>query len=186
MSNTQLPLKAEGLWKFYLSKLQSDPLLTKSITSGILSGLGDLLSQLIENGFSFNKCDPKKVLEFGQFGLMVSGPVFHFWYKFIDKVFSRFNLSGLQVILLKILAEQIILRPFFFSLLFLYTSIQRGTTAQLGKKIKNDLIPTCITSMKVSIPAAFIAFKFVPPEMRVLFGNIVALFWNIYFRLKVK
>lgn len=186
MPNTQLSSKVGILWKKYLSKLQSDPLLTKSLTSGILSALGDLLAQLIEKRFSIRSCDPKKVLEFGQFGLIVSGPIFHFWYKFIEKFFSRYKSSGIEVVLLKILAEQIILRPIFFSLLFLYTSISQGTTSQIGKKIQKDLIPTWLTSMKVSVPTAFISYKFVPPEMRVLFGSIVALVWNIYFRLKFK
>jgi hypothetical protein len=52
--------------------------------------------------------------------------------------------------------------------------------------VKNSFAAALFTNWKVWTVAQAINFKLVPLEYRVLFGNCVALWWNIYLSLLQK
>jgi len=52
--------------------------------------------------------------------------------------------------------------------------------SQVQAKIAKEFVPIMLTSYKVWPLAGLVNFALVPPPLRVLFGNIVAVFWLIY------
>lgn len=106
----------------------------------------------------------------------------HWWYIFLDKVFA--GKSGLAVVLIQLAIDQVIWSPFFFVVYYVYMAMLNGTWGELHDKLTKELVPVSIASAKVWVPVQFITFKWIPPQFRVLWGNIVALGWNVYFSLR--
>jgi len=67
----------ESLRDMYMRWLTERPILTKSVTSGVIAMLGDVACQfLVEDGpFSFRRCFNMTVL-----GVALVGPGLHYWY----------------------------------------------------------------------------------------------------------
>jgi protein Mpv17 len=166
------------LWQGYLRQLESQPVRTKAITSGILSALGDLIAQSLEHGFhaQFNAI---RTIKFGLYGLIITGPLVHYWYQFLAHIFQR--KTDVLTSLLKIVMHQGIFSPLLYVLFFLYTGLFDGNIEHVPKKIKNDLVPLVIAQLKLWPVALLINFQFVPLKFQVLFSNLVALMWNVYF-----
>ena len=55
-----------------------------------------------------------------------------------------------------------------------------GKHEQINDKLSKDWLPTLMTNYSVWIPAQLINFKVVPPQLRVLWANVVGFFWSIY------
>lgn len=107
----------------------------------------------------------------------------HWWYIFLDKVFA--GQSGLPVVLIQLAIDQVIWSPIFFVIYYAYMALLNGGNwNELKEKLTKELIPVSIASAKVWVPVQFITFKYIPPQFRVLWGNIVALGWNVYFSLR--
>ncbi|CAK6966564.1 peroxisomal membrane protein 2 [Scomber scombrus] len=74
----------------YLLLLKKYPILTKSVTSGILSALGNLLSQIVEarkkvkNGGSASEIDAAGAARYAIYGLLITGPVSHYFYQLME------------------------------------------------------------------------------------------------------
>eukprot|EP00960_Hanusia_phi_P019824 585018-Hanusia_phi.AAC.1 len=64
------------VWGAYLRSLSSRPLLTKSLSSGVLFGVGDVLAQSI----SHDKVDGGRACWLTVFGCAVYGPSNHAWF----------------------------------------------------------------------------------------------------------
>jgi hypothetical protein len=96
----------QGL-QFYLKQLQSNPLRTKMLTSGVLSGLQELLASWIahdlsRHGHYFSSRVPKMVL----YGMFISAPLGHFLIGLLQKVFA--GRKSLRAKILQILASNLI------------------------------------------------------------------------------
>ena len=64
-----------SLWARYVKLLDTKPLLTKSITSGVLVGGGDMIAQVfVEKNKSY---DFARTARFLTFGTVVVGPLMH-------------------------------------------------------------------------------------------------------------
>jgi len=77
----------------YNDVLERRPLLTKSITTGVMYGAGDVLAQYVENmqtepGEEQKKdwFNYKRLLVFTAFGTVIGGPAFHYWYNYLNEV----------------------------------------------------------------------------------------------------
>mmetsp|Transcript_2822 Transcript_2822/g.4696 ORF Transcript_2822/g.4696 Transcript_2822/m.4696 type:complete len:327 (-) Transcript_2822:96-1076(-) len=78
----------------YNDLLERKPLLTKSITTGVMYGAGDVLAQYVEN-MQLDEKDAdknkdwfnyKRLAVFTTFGTVVGGPAFHYWYNYLNEV----------------------------------------------------------------------------------------------------
>jgi hypothetical protein len=56
----------------------------------------------------------------------------------------------------------------------------QGQPEQIRPKLERDLVPAIKVNWSLWVPAQYINFKFVPPNLRILAVNITALIWNIY------
>eukprot|EP01113_Clastostelium_recurvatum_P002551 TRINITY_DN11075_c0_g1_i1.p1 TRINITY_DN11075_c0_g1~~TRINITY_DN11075_c0_g1_i1.p1 ORF type:complete len:308 (-),score=53.55 TRINITY_DN11075_c0_g1_i1:33-956(-) len=75
------------VWSAYNQALLSRPILTKSLTSGFMYASGDILCQA---GLSFQKkeehfvVDWKRAAVMGFFGTFISGPMYHYWFAYLN------------------------------------------------------------------------------------------------------
>lgn len=79
-------------------------------------------------------------------------------------------------------ADQLGFAPLFVgSMIAILAAIDGAPLDSLPKLLASDLPPAIRANWSLWVPAQFINFRFVPPAYQVLFANVVALAWNVYF-----
>lgn len=146
------------------------------MTSCVLNLLGDAVAQRVTK---VSRQDLKRTLRFGLFGLFITGPLLHFWYYFLDRIFQ--NKRSIGALILRLLLDQLLFSPLFYVVYYAYMCALEGNLKYLKFKIFRNLGPTISAQLKIWPAAQIINFRFVPAELQVLFSNIVAFVWNVYF-----
>ena len=199
----------EEITSLYGEVLQSQPLLTKSITSCVILTMADATTQLLSppaaspppaspssesapllpspsysppKSFSF-----PRLLRFSSFGLLLVAPWNHYYYKFLDSAIPPTPDPLSVTNLAKVLIDQFVQAPFFTVLIFLYLGLVAGDSVETVKTtIATQYKTTIIANWKLWIPATAINIGFVDPDYRVLFLNGVFFFWSIYLSLSIQ
>ncbi|XP_048043020.1 peroxisomal membrane protein 2 [Megalobrama amblycephala] len=168
----------------YLSLLKKYPIITKSITSGILSALGNLLSQALEYRKNRGENSPKKKISvlgpvhFAVYGLFITGPVSHYFYHLLEVLLPT---TVPYCLIKRLLLERLIFAPAFLLLFYVVMNALEGKTiTDVQYKLKTSYWPAMKMNWKVWTPFQFININYVPVQFRVLFANLVALFWYAY------
>ncbi|KAM3574443.1 hypothetical protein VYU27_003641 [Nannochloropsis oceanica] len=160
----------------YHNSLVSRPLATKAVTSALISALGDVLASSGRAGRGRNG---KRTLGFLLFGGLITGPVCHYWYGFLERHVKTFH--GAKNVAIKVLLDKLLFTPPFLALtLFLLRALETGRFGPAWQGMKHIYVPTLKTNLKVWTVAQAINFTYTPPAYRVLFGNVVALWWSFY------
>ncbi|XP_005916423.1 peroxisomal membrane protein 2 [Haplochromis burtoni] len=168
----------------YLVLLKRYPILTKSVTSGILSALGNLLSQFVEarrkaqKGAPVSNIDAAGAARYAIYGLLITGPVSHLFYQLMEvwiPTTDRF------CVVKRLLLDRLIFAPGFLLLFYFVMNIleAKGWT-DFEKKMRRSYWTALKMNWKVWTPFQFININFVPVQFRVLFANMIALFWYAY------
>lgn len=106
----------------------------------------------------------------------------HAFHTFLDKVvFKGKKQTSPWVVVGKLAIDQLLFAPLFTSLYFYVRGLSEDrslaiTTAQL----KEELGGIMQKNWTLWVPANFINYLVIPLELRVLFGSVVAFFWNAY------
>lgn len=227
-----------GLLSKYQNALRSDPLKTKAITSCIVSLFGELVCTYLNSsqgkrlgnkygGFNqtpsplvtvfdhvqlvLQNLNWKRMVTFGSLGGLLVGPVFHYWYSYLeqlslrvtDMLFKYLNeqriteprdINQVRASVLKRLVKlginQILFTPPFVlcQLLFVQvflTTFNGGSYTTAVRNVKNIYFVTLLSNLKLWTPCQLFNFTYVPVEYGVLFGNFVAVWWNIYLSSRV-
>jgi protein Mpv17 len=170
------------LWSVYSQLLEQRPLLTKSITSGVISLAADVVCQ-----YSFPKKNEQnelnttinisRTVRFTILGVVYTAPALHYWYGFLGRIIVGNNYYSTVN---RVLLDQLLFAPLFLSGFFSFALALEGSYQNIIPKLKADLVSTIFANFSVWIPAQLINFGFVHPSFQVLFANIVGFFWNIY------
>jgi len=159
----------------YLDCLESNPLITKILTTAFLVGGGDVIAQLfIEKNSSL---DPHRSMKMLIFGGCIVGPSLHFWYNFLNRTFTVAGTSGA---LQRLACDQGIFAPTFIVIAFTFMLGMDGRIHDVPVHLKEHWWPTTVTNWVLWIPTMFLVFRFVPLSLQVLVVNGVALIWNTY------
>ncbi|XP_029018187.1 peroxisomal membrane protein 2 [Betta splendens] len=168
----------------YLVLLKRYPILTKSITSGILTALGNLLSQILEarkkrqSGASTSDIDTAGAIRYGIYGLCITGPVSHFFYQLMEVWMPT---TDPYCIVKRLLLDRLFFAPGFLLLFyFVMNVLEAKGWDDFEKKMKRSYWTALKMNWKVWTPFQFINVNFVPVQFRVLFANVIALFWYAY------
>lgn len=175
-------------WTHYTEALEKKPILTKSITAGVLSFIADAICQ---KGFGNtpnegNKEDTKvkKELDFsriGKFtflGVALVGPLLHFWYGGLARGIPGVNLVST---LKRLALDQLLFAPAFIAIFFTSALTLEGKSFnEIMTKLNNEWVHTVQANWSIWTPAQFINFRFIDPKYQVLFSNCVGVVWNIY------
>ena len=177
-------------WGIYSKLLIQKPLLTKSLTSCATNAFSDVLCQKLiitskeeesDTSTSAASIDQERLGQAAVTGLVWSGPITHYWYKIL---FGKLTISindpiiGLVV---QILLDSIIFSPITISGYFTLRSIMEGSGIEgIKDKLSTRLVKTVLGAWKFWPAANIINFGFIPLEFRVLYMNVLSIFWSFY------
>jgi hypothetical protein len=162
-----------NLLEMYSDSLKESPILTKSITSCVIAGIGEIIGSFIHNYRAVNSRDKAqsltqisrstweivhRLLVFGAFGLTFTGPFFHWWYGNLHKYVSSWNLPKSLSVIIKVLLNQLVMTPPF--LLFTISYLQFFLTFDREKTIKT-LKATFATALFVNWKVNIFSFLLV-------------------------
>uniref|UniRef100_G1PUU1 Peroxisomal membrane protein 2 n=1 Tax=Myotis lucifugus TaxID=59463 RepID=G1PUU1_MYOLU len=152
-----------------------------SVHSGILSAFGNVLAQMIKQRKKENcsqKLDVGGPLRYAIYGFFFTGPLSHFFYLFMEHwIPPEVPWAGLK----RLLLDRLLFAPAFLLLFFLVMSFLEGGDAAAGAaKVRSAFWPALQMNWRVWTPVQFINVNYVPIQFRVLFANLVALFWYAY------
>ncbi|XP_001509760.1 peroxisomal membrane protein 2 [Ornithorhynchus anatinus] len=166
----------------YLLLLRRHPLPTKAVTSGILSALGNFLAQVIEKRGKKEKCSQSLELSgplrYAIYGFLFTGPLSHFFYWYMEQLIPP---AVPFAVVRRLLLDRLVFAPVFLLLFFFVMNLLEGQNmAAFSKKMRTGYWKALKMNWKVWTPIQFININYVPVQFRVLFANLVALFWYAY------
>lgn len=163
----------------YNKALKKHPLTTKAITSLVGFAIGDRIAQSMGGAHSF---DVFRFLRMSLYGVLIDGPLGHYFYKFLDTRVYPENPKGTRAVLTKTAIDQLIWAPVMTCvfLAFLTTLEGHPDSAHIMGVIQARLVPIMLANFTVWPVAHLINFRYVAPEQRILFNNVVAIAWTTY------
>jgi len=163
----------------YGKLLLEKPLKTKSLTSLVAFGAGDLLCQKLEKMYSGRMSyDWVRTARQASFGFFVT-PYLHLQFSII--IPYLFPETKKINIFKSVLYVQTVGSSIFTIMYFSYVDLLSGKNlkqTQEGLKIK--FLPTIYANWTVWPPLSLISFAYVPVQWRVLYGNFFGILWNAY------
>ena len=169
---------------WYSRKLDTHPLLTKCISSGLVAGSGEVLGQYIQ----YRKQSPQSrwnwdMARTGRFvilGFVLVAPVCHVWY---GSLMERIPGNGVKQIVTRVFLDQFVFAPLFLPTWLLNLWMLEGKSVDYVAEEMPIKVPIVVANWALWIPAQTINLGFVPSKYQVLFSNIVAVSWNTYLTL---
>ena len=167
---------SHSVWKTYCDLLESNPLPTKLITSGVISFSGDLLSQTL---FSQEAFDISRCIRYTTAGTLLVGPTLHYWYRYLNRVIPG---TSLVVNLKRLIFDQLLFSPCFTCVFICSLSIigEGKSFIDTVRKLEQDFVKIVFNGWIIWCPAQFINFTFIPSKFQVLYSNGIGLLWNTY------
>lgn len=170
------------MWAAYSRLLYKYPLTVKSVSTGILMGSGDALSQYLEHrvggsqeGLTRDTYDWPRTARMAVFGAVASGPGMHYWYNWLE---GRIAATGTTLVAKQVLADQVVFSPLIVTGFFVMDEMLQGRGVAGAKQ---SLEHNWLDAMKMNYvmwPAAMaVCFKLVPTHHRVMYVNIVQVLW---------
>ncbi|XP_061371408.1 uncharacterized protein LOC133313993 isoform X2 [Gastrolobium bilobum] len=167
-----------GLVQWYLSKLETHPVVTKSITSSLIFTAADLTSQMITLPSSSTLYDLKRTSRMAIYGLLILGPSQHVWFNFLSKIFPN---RDIPTTLKKIFMGQAVFGPAINTIFFSYNGAVQGESGpEIIARLKRDLLPTLLGGALYWPICDFVTFKYIPVHLQPLLNSSCAYMWTIY------
>ena len=176
---------------FYFGLLVRFPLLTKSMTSGIIGGAGDLLAQTVERNLQRSTkglAEPislRRSLCVAAEGLFVSGPLMHYTYDLMDYWIpveaATGSLQKWALSLLQVLLDCVVMDALFVATLMVTTAILEGKAKRIPRELRTEYLDGVKAAWASSLcfaPMQCALFRYVPISLRVLAMNVQDIVWN--------
>ncbi|KAF7239851.1 Peroxisomal membrane protein 2 [Varanus komodoensis] len=162
----------------YLLLLRLYPVLTKSVSSSLLSALGSLVAQIIEKRQKKGGLDLRGPLRFAIYGFLFTGPLSHYFYLYLEQLIPS---DVPFAVVRRLLLDRLVVAPAFLALFFFVMNLLEGKGASaFVKRMKSGYWAALKMNWKMWTPVQFINLYYVPMQFQVLFGNLVALLWFAY------
>lgn len=181
----------------YLRLLDTHALLTKTLTSGLVGGFGDVMAQCFEHnmsGKSMFLLDIRRLCGIFVESTFFSGPLMHYTYDYLEhlmpvhdasdsteKVNKMSSLRKWVAATFHVFADTFLLGPLSVFSMMLITSLFEGRIGSLKADLLNDFGPTFRASVISSVlfmPLQVLAFKMLPTQLRLLYVNVQDILWN--------
>mmetsp|Transcript_15716 Transcript_15716/g.20164 ORF Transcript_15716/g.20164 Transcript_15716/m.20164 type:complete len:379 (+) Transcript_15716:45-1181(+) len=162
-------------WRVYETALKDTPVYTRTFISVMINLVGDWLAQIQWGKKKITDFDLQQTLRNGLIALFF-GPLVHYYYQFSDLLFPQGDpINGLQKILMD---QSIYVSTKTFIYLFL-VNLLRGETLQTSQEnAQQKLLPCLIRGWQFWPFAHMITYSVIPPRHRVLWVNMLDLFWS--------
>jgi peroxisomal membrane protein 2 len=166
----------------YSEALVANPILVKSITSGVLAALGNFLAQRMamtaaakvgDANAEKPKLNIRSIAAFGIFGLGITGPATHFFLNWLDR-------HGPAHPMFKLFIDRFLWGPVFLIISLYALSRLEGSSHESAFTQAKKVYWSALKMMwKVWIIVQYVNLNFVPLQYRVLVANVVSVGWNI-------
>lgn len=167
------------LWDAYQGYLETHPVTTKALTSASINALSDVVAQLMSGTKSAN-LNRRTVRQQFVVGAIFCGPVIHYWYEVLGRLFKNYDHKKMSTVLRMMLVDQGLFAPVYMYAWFHAVGIVGGESLpEIRAKIGTQYLPVLLASYKIWPAVMLVNFKFVPPPLRVLFANLVSLVWTV-------
>lgn len=192
----------------YLAYLNKYPLLTKSITAGVLNGLNELIASLVSKDMSSFKLSLNtKIVKMIIYGACILTPISHNLYGTLNRVFGNAGKLSPAMKILQIATSLATISPIisgiFTSWLSLINNYQPSSNKNegLGEKIKAELFNArqivvrglkqdywriLRGSVTTNCVCLLVAQTYIDPQLWVVFFNCVYFVLNTYQNTKMK
>ena len=179
--------------QWYVRKLDTHPMSTKCVTSGIISGAGDLLCQYLNKQNDSISYDWIRSLRFAILGSCLVAPTVHVWYGFL---MTRIPGTSVKAIGKRLFFDQGLFAPLFtptfISCLTVLEHVSSVNKDESGsdsfsshfKERLRDSPEAIIMGWKIWVPSMGVMFAIVPSKYQVLYSNCVGFVWNAYLSWK--
>lgn len=185
----QIAPVATGAWTWYKSMLVAKPLVTKSITSSCIMGASDVMCQKVVARATPeeerpSKLDSTRILHVAITGSLWSGPITHYWYIVLEKMYGAIakaaNIQDPVVgLVIRLILDSTIFSSVTISGYFTVRSFLEGTGLKgASEKVRTRFLTTLFGAWKFWPLANAVNFWFVPMQFRVLYMNVLSLFWT--------
>jgi protein Mpv17 len=190
---------ASTAWTWYTSMLATRPLLTKSLTSSCIMSVSDVMCQeLVQRALptastknlstaTLSSLDSNRTLQVAITGFIWSGPVTHFWYGLLERIYAYvaqlFSIQSPAVALcVKLLLDAILFSPTVVTGYFIVRSFLEGGdwVKSSQDKLRTKFKPTLFSAWRFWPAVNSVNFYFVPLPFRVLYMNVLSLLWSGY------
>lgn len=164
--------------KEYVRLLQQRPVLTKSVTSACVSGLGATISQLIvADPSAKGRINWRNVFAYVSFAFVINGPLFHHLYVFLEKQLPRDKKSSA---IKRLLFDRLIFTPPYLAV-FLYWLARAEGAGQAAaiQRLKAAYWTILKMNWVVWTLIQYINFNYVPLKFRTIFGNLCGLIYLV-------
>lgn len=157
------------------------PLIKSALTSGTVMSAGDFLCQAIRSRAAGNEItiDYRQTARFGLVGLTLHGPLFHNYFRFLDRRFGQSSTVGQAA--LKTAVGQVTIFPFYVTSFFTYMGLLESLSlSECAEKVKKATPQTFAAGCAFWPIVNVFNFLYVAPAGRVMYVNVAGLFWNIW------
>jgi protein Mpv17 len=182
-SNAFVSLVAQ-LGSAYADSLTQRPILTKSVTAGIIFALSDYIAQRAATtttaaGDGNARIDRTRLAVSAAVGLFYFGPAAHYWYNWMFRLFPATNLPST---LSKAAMGQTLFGPTFTCIFFATGLWQAGqlTWPAYAQKIRRDFPRTWLAGAVFWIAVDLFSYSYLPVPYIPLFVNMASLVWTTY------
>jgi protein Mpv17 len=165
-----------GVVKAYNTALTRHPVATKAMTSLIGFAIGDRLAQ----SFGGAPFDVYRCVRLSLYGALIDGPVGHYFYQFLDTKIKPDDPKGTTAVLTKTAIDQLLWAPGMTVVFLAFLTTLEGRPEAIMSVIQAKLLPIYLANLGVWPLFHLINFRYVAPEQRILFNNIVAIAWTTY------
>ena len=162
--------------KAYNGALTRHPVATKAVTSLIGFAIGDRLAQ----SFGGAPFDVYRCLRLSMYGALIDGPVGHYFYQFLDTKIKPDDPKGATAVLGKTAIDQLLWAPIMTVVFLAFLTTLEGRPEAIMSVVQAKLVPIYLANLGVWPIWHLINFRYVAPEQRILFNNIVAIAWTTY------
>ena len=184
-----------SLVHWYNTSLEANPMFTKSITAGLIGGLGDILAQIFDRGVSSSKSfgnydpiDVRRICSVAAEGLLISGPLMHLGYETLESYFPIFGededsdlYNPWMMTFCQVFVDMFIMDSFFVATMIIASAFFEGRKHQILEEMKTSYIPAVRVSWLSSLcflPLQCFTFKYIPLYYRVAAVNFQDIVWN--------
>jgi peroxisomal membrane protein 2 len=140
-------------WTAYNVALETDPLLVKSVTAGVILGAADLAGQALEakqkGDDAASEIDIARTVRFAFFGLVLQAPWNHFYYQMLDGAIPPTPEPFTPTTGVKVVIDQFVQAPIFTVLIFTFLGFLEGKSMEsIKKQLDEDYADTMVANCK--------------------------------------
>lgn len=179
--------------QWYGHKLDTSPVLTKCITSGTISGSGDVLCQYLNRSDGNFGFDWIRSMRFAILGSFLVAPTVHAWYGLL---MTRIPGTSVKAIGKRLFFDQGLFAPVFTPTFISCLTVLEHVTGDKTNDNDGDTFALHFTDRlrgspeaivmgwKIWVPSMAVMFAVVPSKYQVLYSNCVGFVWNAYLSWK--